>query len=172
MCRWRAAAPATPACSAEVAENLARGVFLADHLRQGCVHVAVSASLAERGRAGYDDSACGVRPAGRHAEGRAHAVGRQLPGAGQFAGQASADRHGIGQHAPDDLFHDGLALFEDQQRARTRRRYGAPACGAAGTARFSAPGADIRRGSSPSGSCVRCRRRRCPAVCPDPPYRR
>jgi len=57
------------------------------------------------------------RPAGRHAEGRAHAVGRQLPGAGQFAGQASADRHGIGQHAPDDLFHDGLALFEDQQRA-------------------------------------------------------
>ena len=58
-----------------------------------------------------------MRPAGRHAEGRAHAVGRQLPGAGQFAGQASADRQGIGKHAPDGLLHDGLSLFEDQQRA-------------------------------------------------------
>ena len=106
--------------AADIAENLAGGIFLADHLGQCGVHVAVSASLTQCGRAGHDDLAGGVCPVRGHPEGRAHAVGRELPGAGQFARQASPDRQGTGQYAPHGLLHDGLPLLDDEQRLAFR----------------------------------------------------
>ena len=92
-------------------------VELLDHLLECRVHVAVAAALAEGGRTRNDNLTGGVGLQRGQSERRAHAVGRQLARAGQFARHAAADGQRCGQDAAQRLLDQRLTLLDDQQRA-------------------------------------------------------
>ena len=96
----------------DVAKHFGTGHFGYDFLYGG-INVAVSAPLAQGGRAWHDHLRGSIRDGVCHAQGSCHIVGSQFPGAGQEPCQSARDGT-AGRQNPAQLFFDKrLSVFDD-----------------------------------------------------------